>query len=46
MMFSTVDVFLRDVPEDDIKAMVVKGTDIPSMTESDWKVGFLEKLSF
>lgn len=27
-----------EVPEDDIKAVVVKGSDIPAMTEDDWKV--------
>jgi sodium/potassium-transporting ATPase subunit alpha len=28
----------KDVPEDDIKAMVVHGSSIPDMTEADWKV--------
>lgn len=28
----------RDVPEDDVQAVVVKGVDIPEMTEEDWKV--------
>lgn len=28
----------KEVNEDDVKAVVVKGADIPSMTEDDWKV--------
>jgi sodium/potassium-transporting ATPase subunit alpha len=28
----------KEVPEDDIKAMVVHGSSIPEMTEADWKI--------
>jgi len=28
----------QEVPEDDVHAVVVKGADIPGMTEQDWKV--------
>lgn len=31
-------VSLSEVPEDDVKAVVVHGTEIPSMSEDDWKV--------
>jgi len=27
-----------EVPEEDVRAVVVKGSDIPAMTEADWKV--------
>ena len=28
----------QEVPEDEVQAVVVKGADIPAMTEQDWKV--------